>query len=424
MWNRVTKPDRIERRRYMHHGRTDAGVWIDPDTALRNATFWACVQYLSRTVAQLNWRVMRDTPTGAEPAPTHPVDWLIWKRPNPEMGAFTFRQTLMQWALRFGNGYAEIERDNRNTALALWPLHPSRVAPKRDEFGRLYYRYWNQPGGYVDLDPQDVLHIRGFGDGVEGVSVIEFAAQSIGWAQATELFGATYFGNGMNPSGVVESEKAMSPEAFDVLKDEMRALYNGPRGERTVFLDNGMKFSKVSTEPNDAQFIETRQHQVEEICRWCGVPPHKVMHLLRATFTNIEHQSIEVVVDSITPWKRIWEDEGDAKLFGPQNRQGYSTNMDLKPLLRADSVARGEFYSKSFQVGGLTINDYLRDEGLPTIGPPGDVRFVPVNMQTLDAAIAQGKAAVRNAENPLPPPPANPTTPQEPDAPPAVPEGD
>ena len=324
-----------------------------------------------------------------------------------------FRRALMTAAIFHGMGCAEIEKDNRGVPVALWPLEPGYQTERRDENGKLFIRHQNPGGGFVDLDPTDVLVIKA---NPEGKSVIEYAAQSIGWARATEIFGSTFFGEGMNPSGIVEVQKKLDPDAADILREEMENLYKGPRGKRTAVLDAGMKFTKLATAPNDAQFIETRQHQVEEICRWFGVPPHKVMHLLRATFSNIEHQSIEVVVDSITPWVKIWEEEADYKLFGVRNRQGLYTKMNLKSLLRGDSQARADFYFKLFGTAGMSINDILRAEDLPTIGTKGDVRFVPSNFQTLDAAIAAGEKAVRDAKAPPPAPPA-PPQPQNPPEP-------
>lgn len=389
-WNRVTAPFKGRSGSVMHTGRTASGVYVDAESALKNATVWACVQYLSRTVAQLPWRVMRDLPGGgAEIVATNPADRLIRKRPNPEMGSFTFRQTLMGWALTRGNGYAEIEWDNRGAPFALWPLHPDRVTPTRDEFGALVYDVWNA-NGTIRMAARDILHIRGFGDGAVGYSIIEYAAQSIGWAQATELFGAAFFGEGMNPSGIVTTKQGLSVGAMEVLREAMEAMYKGATAKRTVFLDADMDFKKLSTNPDEAQFIESMQHQVEVICRWFGVPPHKVMHLLRATFSNIEHQAIEVVVDSITPWAKIWEEEADYKLFGAYRDQLY-TKMNLRGLLRGDSASRAAFYKTMFELG-MTINQILGFEDLPGIGPDGDVSFVSNNVQTLQRAIAVAAA--------------------------------
>lgn len=400
--NRIGGGEPATSSRIIHTGRTSAGVYVDSDTALKNDTVWACVQYLSRTVAQLPWHVMRELPNGGgDVVPTNPADYLIHTRPNKEMGSFTFRQTLMGWALTRGNGYAEIERDNRGAPYALWPIHPDRVTPRRDMDGALYYEVRGRSDA-VDIGAMDMLHIRGFGDGPVGFNVIEYAAQSIGWAQATEIFGATFFGEGMNPSGIIETQKGLTPAAMDILRDEVDRLYKGPKGKRTAIFDAGMSFKKLATNPDEAQFIESMQHQVDAICRWFGVPPHKVQHLLRATFSNIEHQSIEVVVDSITPWVKVWEEEADYKLFGA-NRQNLYTKMNLRGLMRGDNASRAAFYKTMFELG-MTMNQIMAAEDMNGIGPDGDKRFVSNNVQPLELAL-RPPAPVAAPADPLAPPP-------------------
>lgn len=372
--------------RVVYTGRTAAGVYVDADTAMKNATVWACVQYLTKAVSQLPWHAMVKNNGNSSIAATHPVDWLLSKRPCPDYGTFSWRQSMLGNALLRGNAYAEIEWDNRGLPVALWPIHPERVCVRRSANGLLEYEVWNNGGNSV-LAAKDMFHIRGFGDGPVGYGVIEYAAQSIGWAQATETFGATYFGEGMNPTMIVETPLGLSVAAKEVMREELDQLYKGPKGKRTFIADAGMKAVKVANTPDDSQFIETRQHQVEEICRWFGVPPHKVMHLLRATFSNIEHQSIEVVVDSVTPWVRVLEEEADYKLFGQNNRQGYYTKMSLQALLRGDNASRIAFYKGMFEMG-MTINQILALEDMNGIGPDGDVPFVSNNVQTLENAIA------------------------------------
>ena len=385
-----TEPVQVQTRRISVNGRTLAGVYMNPDEALKNATVWACVRYLSRTVAQLPWRVgVGASDGGFTPAPTHPLDWLLYKRPCPDMGSFAWREAMLSTALRWGNAFAEIQWDNRGIPYALWPIHPERVTVRRGDAGLLEYDVRNSRNGMVTLKAADIFHVRGFGEGPLGYNVIEYAAQSIGWARATELFGAAFFGQGMNPSGIVSMEVGLSPEAQQELRAELKHLYEGPRGERTAILDKGMKFEKLATNPNDGQFIETRQHQVEEICRWFGVPPHKVMHMLRAAgVTNLEQQSTEVVIDSIVPLCKVLEEEADYKLFGPANRQNFTTKINVKGLLRGDSAARATYYRQLWAVGGMTVNDILRAEDEPTIGREGDQRFVPMNVTTLERAIA------------------------------------
>ena len=379
--------------------RTQAGVFVDGDSMFRNAVVWACVQYLTRAIGQLPWRVLKELPSGgAERATTHPVDWLLHKRPNPEMGAMTFKQTLLGSALTRGNGYAEIQRDARNMPVALWPIATDRVQPKRREgSGELLYRIHNGSGRFVDLEAMDVFHLRGFPgpDGVIGLDVVAYAAQSIGWAQATELFGASFFGEGMNPAGVIETPKGMDQPGRDRLKAELENLYKGPRkANRTALLDAGMKWTRVSVQPNAAQFIESMQHQVEMICRWFGVPPHKVQHLLRATFSNIEHQSIEVVVDAIAPWAKLFEEEADYKLFGATNRQGFFTKIYLQGLMRGDARSRGEFYKLMRESGAISADEIRALEDLnPLPEGEGGTKYIVQSQYTTLARIGEDPPA-------------------------------
>jgi HK97 family phage portal protein len=383
--------------------KTVAGPVITSDTAITVAAVWACLRYLSQTVAVLPWHVMRDTENGGELARTHPLDWLLWKRPNPEWSAFQFRETLTHWALRRGNGYAEIERDNRGQPMALWPIHPDRVTVCRDQTTKaLMYRVTNDQSAFSDIEARNMFHLRGFGEDVVGLNVMQYAAESIGAAKAAQLFGAAFFGNNASPAGFLTMKRPLSPDGMKNLEKKIRAWGIGPRATQKIIpLDNEMDYKAVTIEPNKAQFVETQQFAVEEVCRWFGVPPHKVMHLLRGTFSNIEHQSIEVVVDSVTPWVKRFEEEADFKLFGAMNRQGFYTKMNLNALLRGDSSARSQFYREMRNIGVLTVNDILRLEEMPTIGEEGDKRVMQSAMTTLEKI---GEEPPAPAPRALPPP--------------------
>lgn len=401
--NRLTGDKYPGASRVASSARTLAGVLITPDTAVTISAVWACLRYLSQTVAVLPWHVMADGTSGAEVKKTHPVDYLIWKRPNKEWSSFQFRETLTHWALRWGNGYAEIERDQAGRPYALWPIHPDRVHVCRateEEYsdadtliaiGDLYYEVNNGTGGKITIAYGDMFHLRGFGEGVVGVNVIDYASQSLGWARAIQLFGASAFGNGMNVAGVVINKKPLKPDGLKRQKAEFEQLYKGPRNaNKTAFLDNDADWKAIGIDPAKAQMIEASYLLIEEVCRWFGVPPHKVMHLLRATFSNIEHQAIEVVVDSVTPWVKRLEDEADFKLFGVQNRQSLYTKMNMRALLRGDSAARAAFYKDMVGVGAYSPNRILELEDENTIGPDGDIHTMQSQNVTLET-IREGK---------------------------------
>ena len=386
-----------------YFGRPAAGLSIDPDTALRNDTVWACVRYLSQTVAQLPPRVMRDRGRYSERVMSHPVVNVLTWRTNPEWAPFQFRETLTAWAILHGNGVAEIERDDTGRVVAMWPIQPDRITFERDpDTDELIYKINNGSNGTVTLSGRDVFHIRGFGNSPVGLSVIEHAAESIGWAQATEIFGAAYFGNGLNTSGVIEGAGALNEAGQKLLRAQLQKRHGGPRKAHVpMFLDRNMKWVATSAKPNEAQFVETMQHQVETVCRWFGVPPQKVGHLLRMTFNNVEQLSIEVVVDSITPWALRWEEEANFKLFG-QNRNNLFLKLELKGLLRGAFKERQEGLQIQRRNGVISAAEWREVEDYGPMDADGaDKYIVEGNMTTLDKV---GEDPVMPSSAPADPP--------------------
>jgi len=393
--------------RHPYSPRTTAGVVVTPDTALKSATVWACVRYLSQSIAQLPVHVMQTTRRGSERRPNHSVAWVLGWEASPEYGAFQFRETMIAWALLWGNGYAEIERDFANRVVYLHPIHPSRVDVRRDrETGELFYRVNNGASGQVDLEPSDMFHLRGFGDGPVGVSVIELAADTIGWAKAAELFGAAFFGEGMHPAGIVELPGKADANAIKRMRAEMEQIHKGPKkGNKVAFLDGGKKFTKVSVDPDEAQFIDTLQFQVEQICRWFGVPPHKVQHLLRATFSNIENQSIEVVQDALAPWAVRFEEEANRKLFGTY-RGYYFVKLDLKGMLRGDFKARQDGLQVMRRNGIINAEEWREIEDIGPMDCDGaDKYIIEGNMTTLEMVGEQPEAEQEAPPSPSTTPP-------------------
>jgi HK97 family phage portal protein len=372
---------------------------------------------------------MKDGKNGAEIADTHNIDNLLWKRPSPEWSSFQFRETLMHWALRWGNGYAEIEPDQAGRPFALHPVHPERVTVWRssgetvDAYGEpigdgeLYYDVHNGTGGGsiggIILSKKRVFHVRGFGEGPVGVNVVAYAAESLGWVKAAQLFGASFFGNGANVNAVVMNKKPLKPDGVKRQRAEMEGLYRGPRNaNKLAILDNDAELKLLGLDAEKSQLNQTNLALISEVCRWFGVPPHKVMDLSRGTFSNIEHQAIEVVVDSVAPWVKRFEDEADYKLFGPQNRNKYYNKMNMRALLRGDAAARVAYYDGMVKIGAFSPNRVLECEDENTIGPAGDIHV----MQNQNVTLEQIAAGVDDPNPPVDPatPPAPPSKDDEP----------
>lgn len=310
----------------------------------------------------------------------HPVDYVLNWRVNRELSPYQFVETMVGWALMRGNGYAEIERDGVGRVIALWLIEPWRVQLMRKEDGELFYRIDND----VDLALEDVFHIRGFGNGPVGLSVIDYAAQTIGWAQATELFGATYFGEGTHVGAAVQLKGRASTDSIERMREETENRHQGVgRSHRWLFFDNDAEVTKLGDNANESQFVETMYLQVEQICRFFGVPPQKVQHLLRATFSNVEQQSIDVVGDAIVPWAMRFEQEGTFKLFG-SNRQFLFLKMDVKGLLRGDFATRQTGLQILRRNAIINSDDWADLEDMPRPKMGGDKYIIEGNMTTID----------------------------------------
>lgn len=376
--------------------RTGSGETISPQRALTLSAYFACIRVIAEDVAKLPVHVFESMiPRGKRALYDHPVYRLLHDTPNPEQTAYTFRETMTQWALGWGNGYAEIERDQGGRPVALWPIHPSRVRLLRIN-GKLYYRVsvdldrnaLKVQVEAVDIPLGDMLHIRGMGSDLVGYSIAAYAAESIGVALAAEGFGAAFFKNGASASGVLTHPGKLSETAQDNLRASWKKLYGGATGEKLAILEEGVKYEQISIPPDEAQFLETRQFQVEEICRWFRVSPHKIQHLLRSTFSNIEHLSIEHVTDTLMPWLVRWEQEVKRSLIiDPKVRLAHNVNG----LLRGDANARANWYRTMVNIGALSPNDVreYEDEN-PISGPGGDEYYMQMNMSTL-ARIAAGE---------------------------------
>ena len=255
--------------------RTPAGVFINPDEALKISVVWACTTVISQGNIEFDvGSVLRGRSGNRELR----RDIRLWRmlnvHPNPEMTAFAFREAALIQALIWGNFYAEIERSTRGEPLALWPLDPERCKLERNpETQRLQVRVSNATFGQVAIPYRDIFHLHGPSiDGIEGLNVWAYAARTFGHAAALEIFGSTFFGNNATFGGFLVPEGYLNQTQVDQILEDVRRGYQGPeKAHKWMVLRGGMKAQSAGTIPRDAQFTESRQHQVEEICRlvWC-----------------------------------------------------------------------------------------------------------------------------------------------------------
>lgn len=383
-------------------GRSTAGKRVNEFTAMQTTAVYACVRILAESIAGLPLHVYAYRGAGRERMPGHPLFTILHDAPNPEMTSFVFRETLMVHLLLWGNAYAQILRDRAGRVAGLYPLLPNRMSVNRDEGGQLYYTYQRvteenpnfRRGGEVVLPAEDVLHIPGLGfDGLIGYSPIAMARNAVGMTLACEEYGASFFANGARPGGVLQHPGVLKDPAK--LRESWQAVYGGAANTgKVAVLEEGMTYQQIGIPPEEAQFLETRKFQVDEIARLYRIPPHMVGDLDKSSFSNIEQQSLEFVKYTLNPWVVRWEQALQKSLLLPEERKRYFIRFNVDGLLRGDYQSRMQGYAVGRQNGWLSANDIREMEDMNPIPAEegGDTYLINGNMTKLrDAGAFAGE---------------------------------
>ena len=374
-------------------GGTTSGKPVNERSAMQMTAVYSCVRILAEAVAGLPLHLYHYRPDGGkEKAINHPLYRLLHDEPNPEMSSFVFRETLMTHLLLWGNAYSQVIRNGKGEVIALYPLMPNRMTVDRDAKGQLYYKYTTSSddaptmeGSTVNLAPADVLHIPGLGfDGLVGYSPIAMAKNAIGMAIACEEFGARFFANGAAPSGVLEHPGTIKDPSR--LRETWQSQFGGSANTgKVAILEEGMKYTPISISPEQAQFLETRKFQINEIARIFRVPPHMVGDLEKSSFSNIEQQSLEFVKYTLDPWLIRWEQSIFRALFTESEKKEYFVKFNVEGLLRGDYATRMSGYATARQNGWMSTNDIRELENLDRIPAEegGDLYLINGNMLPL-----------------------------------------
>ena len=371
-------------------GGSTSGKTVTERSAMQMTAVYSCVRILAEAVAGLPLHLYRYNEAGGkEKAIDHPLYRLLHDEPNPEMSSFVFRETLMTHLLLWGNAYSQVIRNGKGEIIALYPLMPNRMTVDRDGKGQLYYKYTTSSdeaptmdGSVVCLPPSDVLHIPGLGfDGLVGYSPIAMAKNAIGMAIACEEYGAKFFANGATPGGVLEHPSTIKDPQR--VRESWQAAFGGSSNSNKVaVLEEGMKYTPISISPEQAQFLETRKFQINEIARIFRVPPHMVGDLEKSSFSNIEQQSLEFVKYTLDPWVVRWEQSIQRVLLTPTEKESYFVKFNLEGLLRGDYQSRMNGYAIGRQNGWMSANDIRELENLDRIPTEegGDLYLINGNM--------------------------------------------
>lgn len=377
-------------------GGSSAGKNVNERSAMQMTAVYSCVRILAEAVAGLPLHLYRYKEDGGkERAIDNNLYHLLHDEPNKEMSSFIFRETLMTHLLLWGNAYAQIIRNGKGEVVALYPLMPNKMQVDRDENGELYYIYARSSdeaktmdGVTVYLTPRDVLHIPGLGfDGLVGYSPIAMAKNAIGLAIATEEYGAKFFANGAAPSGVLEHPGTIKDPSR--LRENWNSTFGGSANSgKVAVLEEGMKYTPISISPEQAQFLETRKFQIDEIARIFRVPPHMVGDLEKSSFSNIEQQSLEFVKYTLDPWVIRWEQSLSRALLNEDEKRKYFFKFNLEGLLRGDYESRMSGYAVARQNGWMSANDIRELENMDKISAEdgGDLYLINGNMLPLNKA--------------------------------------
>ena len=377
-------------------GGSSSGKSVTERSAMQMTAVYSCVRILAEAIAGLPLHLYRYTDDGGkEKATDHPLYLLLHDEPNPEMSSFVFRETLMTHLLLFGNAYAQVIRNGKGEVVALYPLMPNKMSVDRDKSGQLYYTYQRSneeaptmEGSTVVLRPSDVLHIPGLGfDGLVGYSPIAMAKNAIGLAIATEEYGAKFFANGAAPSGVLEHPGTIKDPSR--VREAWQSQFGGSSNSgKVAVLEEGMKYTPISISPEQAQFLETRKFQINEIARIFRIPPHMIGDLEKSSFSNIEQQSLEFVKYTLDPWVVRWEQSIQRALFTADEKKLYFVKFNVEGLLRGDYASRMNGYATARQNGWMSANDIRELENLDRIPAElgGDLYLINGNMLPLQNA--------------------------------------
>lgn len=379
-----------------------SGVVVNEHTAMGVSAVFASARNIAQDVAKLSLILYRRLENGGnDRADDVPLSQILRLEPNPEMGSYLCRSSIILSAALWGRGCGEIERNGDGTSRYIWPIEPWRVQPKRDDLG-VYFEVTRADGSTKEIRDRDMIHIRGLSnDGVVGFMTTRLAEGAIGMALAAAEFTAAFFANGMAPSGIVTLKNKAKPEQLESLRDQFAEKYSGAANSgKPIVLDNESTFTATTMDSEKGQRVETMRFSVEEIARYWRMPPHKLFDMSRAQgWSTLESSENAYHTDTLLPWLKEVEEEYTRKLLGQEERKSLFIEHMHNSLMRVDAVGRSAFYNAGIQGGWLCPNEVRTRENMNPY-PGGDQFRVQQNMAMLDK---DGKPLPANGGDGTPP---------------------
>lgn len=386
---------------YLRHGNafdTESGALVTPDSAMRIAAYFACVEVLASGLAQVPCILYKANGKEKERATDEPLYTLLHDAPNQWQTAFEFWELMQVSAVTRGNAYA-LKTVVAGEVRELLPLSPDRVHVRQDASWNVWYDVSMPDGSLLTLNPDQIFHIPGLGfNGVTGLSVVQYHRETFGMATQLAKHGARLFKNGANIGGILEHPNKLTDEAAKRLRESFDERYAGAgNAHKTLLLEEGMKYAKTGMTAEEAQYLETRKFTRGEICSIFRVPPHMIGDLDRSTNNNIEQQSLEFVMYTMAPWYKRFEQRITKSLIPKKRRGELSAKFLVNALLRGDMAARSNLYRSGILSGWLTRNEAREFEDMNPIDGL-DEPLSPMNM-ALGSDPQGGAATSDNPDN-------------------------
>ncbi|QEX18507.1 portal protein [Hypericibacter terrae] len=365
---------------------TASGVSVTPDSAMRVTAVYRCVKVLAETLATMPLLIWERNDNGKRRAIEHPLYPLLHGKPNERQTAFEFIEMMAAHTVLRGDSFARIIERGDGATAALIPLHPDRVQPVPMDDGKISYKYRDQNNVTVTLQSREVLRLPGLSldGGVNALSPIGYHRETVGLSVAAREYLARFYSNNAAPKFGIKLAPILKEDAKTALIESWEKRHRGVENQhKLAIFDGGMEPFQLGLSNDDAQYLELQQFSVTDICRIFGVPPHKVMDLSKATFSNIEHQALEFVTDTVLPWVRRFEDRLNLSLLSPPDQARFFIGFEMKGLLRGDSAARAALYDVLFRTASISPNQIAAAEDMDGY-EGGDTRYIPLTMAPAD----------------------------------------
>ncbi|TVQ38488.1 MAG: phage portal protein [Spirochaetaceae bacterium] len=370
--------------RLMSGGPSSSGADVTGETAVNFTSFFSGVFQISQTIASCDTYLYRTERDGSRHIwPQHPLYRVLKLRPNARMDAFRWKEAMQHHAIVWGNGYSVKMVDGSGRVNGLWLLNPERTRVEQEDDGELVYIVRESTGEEFRYSQDQIFHLAGFGfNGVQGYPLLQIHREAIGLGLSQQAFTGRFISNGTHLGGILKHPAKLSDPAHERLRESWPQQYGGAaKAGTTAILEEGMDYQTVGMPLADAQFLESKVFQTQEMARILNISPYKLKDYSHATFSNVEHLGIEYATDTIRPWAERWEAAIDTQLLSESEQLVASSEFDLAGIQRGDVVTMNRGFQIARNGGWMNADEIRQRQGMNKIGDnAGEAYWWPKNM--------------------------------------------